>query len=706
MSQYAHPNAENIHLSSALPEAPRPVPWRLLAEDPEACNRYPSVLESANLIRFCTHRPHESMEAAFAADFALRSHFSRFSFLKDPRTLPGPDAVFAHLQRDAREIFRKLLGLEVTFPEASSAWSKTSQIYTTHNYFRSHIEEIFVPNGEMPLPPLEGICLMFFGPRDCLNIRYILRNPSQTPLQLELTWHSRPHTSAKLLEQKTGFAVEVLTKVEFEVPVRAEVDSPLPFHASDEGFRSAPQNLILEGGKTEFFDFRVRFLNLTETPECPNVALDEAWETSLVLLENRLSALPPLDAQFSQFRAMALNAAGNFYSNTCIDPDSHGKLTQTIRGMKTGVDATWFWDTPIYAMGLLLIGDLDTARGAFRLLADGIDEKGHPPSTFVNNFYLRPYYQQPNLAWGINLFNTQASDSSLTHHVFPALERYVLHWLRDNDANDNGLVEYPRGSLCWDDALRWNEHFPCTYSEDRNWATENFGEMRQDLFENPDTNSFLYLECRSLANMARHLDLADRAKEWDLRAEKLAQAINELLFDHELGVYQERSIVTGEFTGMITPACFMPIFAGIPTPVDPAEMCRQWLLSPEHFLTPMPFATLDRSHPFFRSGGHLFEPPSHPGAHIHRAYWHGRSWPNINYWILGALWRCGLHSEADAIAETILRAMSRHESLNECYDSLTGEPNGHAECTHGPAGALALLYRLYRLGPLGESPEN
>jgi glycogen debranching enzyme len=130
-------------------------------------------------------------------------------------------------------------------------------------------------------------------------------------------------------------------------------------------------------------------------------------------------------------------------------------------------------------------------------------------------------------------------------------------------------------------------------------------------------------------------------------------------------------------------------------------MCRRYLLRPEHFNTPMPFCTLDRSHPAFRGGGFLQTSPKHPGALIPQAYWIGRAWPNVSLWMLGALWRAGLRSEADACAWRLLDAMDRHEAPNECYDPLTGTPTGHPECTHGGSAALACAFGLYRRDPVG-----
>ncbi len=86
-----------------------------------------------------------------------------------------------------------------------------------------------------------------------------------------------------------------------------------------------------------------------------------------------------------------------------------------------------------------------------------------------------------------------------------------------------------------------------------------------------------------------------------------------------------------------------------------------------------------------------------------RAYWRGRTWIHGNYWMLGAMWQAGLHREADRLALVTLDAVGRNEAICECYDSLTGYPNGHNEFMWSSAAVLALAYRHYRNPPVGRA---
>jgi len=150
----------------------------------------PYVERSRNLVRFCRHMPHEQLHDWFVADFGFRAELSRFSFLKNYGSLPGPDEAFSHLQMDARPLFEKLLGMEMDYPGAPYRL----QPYSSMNYYRSHIEEVFHHTGPQhhPFPPVEGRCVMFFTATDVLRVEFELRNKSAADVAVKVRWFSRP----------------------------------------------------------------------------------------------------------------------------------------------------------------------------------------------------------------------------------------------------------------------------------------------------------------------------------------------------------------------------------------------------------------------------------------------------------------------------------------------------------------------------------
>lgn len=201
--------------------------------------------------------------------------------------------------------------------------------------------------------------------------------------------------------------------------------------------------------------------------------------------------------------------------------------------------------------------------------------------------------------------------------------------------------------------------------------------------------------------MANVLGKSSDAKEWQIYASRLAEKINTELYNTAKGIYQDCCVKNNRFTEMITPSSFFPLYAGITPKKNAQKICRKYLLNPKHFYTEFPFPTLDRSHPAFRSGGIVASPPTRPESLVQQAYWIGRSWPHISYWMVGALYNSGLKKEAHEAATRILEGMDKSERLYECYDSLTGYGNGHPDYSWSAAAVLTLAYRQYTKDPIG-----
>lgn len=265
---------------------------------------------------------------------------------------------------------------------------------------------------------------------------------------------------------------------------------------------------------------------------------------------------------------------------------------------------------------------------------------------------------------------------------------------------------YPPGGTALDDALRWHTGSPLAPSPGKPWYEKEWGQSRADLFFSPDINAFLYLELLTLAAMADALCRNHEADAWRARAESLAAAINAWLIEPETQTYQDRHSETGIFTGLVNNASFIPIYAGIAPPNVAKIGCRDYLLSPEHFLTTLPFPVVDRAHPTFRSGGWLHAPPAFPGALVQQSYCMGRTWIHADCWLLGALCQSGFEAEADSVADNILEGVGKSEGIHECYDSLTGFGNGHPEFLWSSAAVLALAHRFYARPPVATLVEG
>lgn len=667
-------------------------------------NEYPLVLQSRNLVRFCRHSDYEALDESFAANFGFRDKESRFSFLKNVKTLPGPDECFSHADIDARPVFKKLLGMKIEYPEFPEGGAL--DIYNSMNYYRSHIEEYFYHNGSHPLPPVSGKCLMYYAASDALNVEYELKNNSDADVLLRVSFISEPagqfDSDVECVVWR-GFSLSQNHKVVEEHSICAALSSEggIDFDYADGIIKSKAFEKEIKAGETLAFRFQMTFsINESIKRDSSSVRIGGGLAEAVSEAENTYRSLPEVPEPFKAYKNLLLNAAGTLRALRYLEIDKKGRAVSTVHAGKCGVCATWFWDSAFTMLGLGLAGESKNAYGAARLLVDGIKEDGTPPCKYGLGEYIYGY-QQPILAWGIGNLFSLCPDEEFLSYAYKPLCCYVRHWLEKWDAADKGLVVYPPGGTCWDDSLRWQDDFPIAFKRGEQWASKCWGKMRPDIFMNVDTNTHLYLECLALSRFAEMLEYKEDSKAWREKAENMASRINSELYNKDAGAYQDRSL-DGRFNEMITPSSFMPLYAGI-APLEIArKLCWDYLLNPERFYSLLPFPTLDMKHPAFRSGGFLFSPPGHPGSLVQQAYWHGRTWPHVSYWLVGGLCRSGLENKADEAAGKILEAMSRSEAIYECYDSLTGYGNGHPEFAWSSAAVLALAFESYKKGPLGD----
>lgn len=670
--------------------------------------RFPLSAATRNLVRFCRHMPHESMDELFACVYAFRAEASRFSIMKSVRTTPGPDECWGHYARDARPLFRKLLGLKLDYEGLKPEQEKHRALYNSMSYYRSHIEEVFFDNGIDPWPPVEGHCLMLFIQPDQLRISYTLTNKSAADVPMRLSWFAEgePGLSFRAQPGKRGFIyhnTHTVSRLTYQSHARLEADIPgLNFRADQNRLESNTIRAVLKANQQLEFHFLVTFWFNREQPVVPlaNWARPARVQQVIRRTEQAYARLPPLRGPFTRFRELTLKAAGTLLSLRYRDYDRQGRRVTTIHAGKAGVVATWFWDTAFTLVGLGIMKEAETARGAAGLLLDGIQADGMPCVMYSSGKY-HPGYQIPILAWGIGHYLALNPDLALLKKAYPALKRYALHWWEKYAVPGHDLVIFPPGYTCLDESYRWRTIFPIAYERGADWTQKTYGKSEVSLFECPDINAFVYIEFMSLARMASALGQHAEANQWTGIAKRIAAAINTRLFDPATGTYQDRYLQDGRFTGFVTAYSFIPVYAGIAPRRVARRMCQKYLLNRDCLNTPMPFSDTDRSHPMFRSGGFLYAPPGYPpGTLVPQGYDSGRAWPHISTWLLGALCQAGLTKEADEVALRILSVMDRSEAIYECYDSLTGYGNGHAEFMWSSAAALVIANQYYKRYPV------
>jgi putative isomerase len=213
-----------------------------------------------------------------------------------------------------------------------------------------------------------------------------------------------------------------------------------------------------------------------------------------------------------------------------------------------------------------------------------------------------------------------------TRRMYEGLFHYYSEGTPEEVAkNDYLFARYESG---WDNSPRWDApviHF---------WPI--------------DLNCFMITFYRSMAKIANAL--GKDCKEWEEKEAILTSLVHERLWDAEKQCFADYNFESGRFSGVITPASFMPLFIGIATDSQ-AEAMHKIASDPNRFFPGMPSVSYDD--PTYSTG-----------------YWRGPTWLNIAYFAAKGLKQYGFTETADAIREYILSMVDENkDGIYENYNS-------------------------------------
>jgi glycogen debranching enzyme len=168
--------------------------------------------------------------------------------------------------------------------------------------------------------------------------------------------------------------------------------------------------------------------------------------------------------------------------------------------------------------------------------------------------------------------------------------------------------------------------------------------------EGPDLNSMLVMEAFSLSQMAKELKLDRDAVYYLDRARKLADRINNQLWDDETGFYYNTLLSSNSFIFLHKNDLkikeiigFLPLWANVCTP-DRAKILIQSLANPEEFWRPFGIPTLSAKDPYYNPMG----------------YWNGPVWIEWQYLVFRGLLDYGYKPLARVLADRIIDQMIWH----------------------------------------------
>lgn len=304
-------------------------------------------------------------------------------------------------------------------------------------------------------------------------------------------------------------------------------------------------------------------------------------------------------------------------------------------------EGVWNWDAAFHAIAVAR-WDPDLAWEQLAIfLEHQLPSGGFVDVLFANGEIVSDFGKPPVWPWAVRLIEERApgsGDLTGAYDAFVSLER---HWVEnrcqgglfhyDSDSRAGDWIQQAKYESGWDNSVR-------------------FDNAIVELWP-PDLNGYMVLFYEAMAWFAERL--GKPVDDWLDRKTSLARRIEEALWSEELGAYCDRNYATGEFTGVLSPAAFLPLFAGTASS-ERARRMADLAADPNELFPGMP--TVSYSNPAYS-----------------RDMWRGPCWFNTAYFGLKGLQRYGHHEVANQIRETLLDWACREPELREYYDAKTGE---------------------------------
>jgi len=327
------------------------------------------------------------------------------------------------------------------------------------------------------------------------------------------------------------------------------------------------------------------------------------------------------------------------------------------------------WDACLFAQAAHRIGidglPLSVVRNFLALQQSNgfIPRTVSPAQIWDSGDVCKPFLCQTLLA---EMEKTGWAERSVVATLLDGLNRY-LEYFQNNRRHTSGLycwrnvlesgIDNNLALLAPQEALKDENQTAVTFPDGRLLAT--------------DLNSYLCAEFRAFSRLASSCRRHDLAQRYEQLGSDLARAIEELLWDDELGMYVNLDPVTGETVRLRCVSGLMPVLFGVASDHRSRRAMQENVLNDEHFLRPYGVASMAAS-----------EPLSHQSARglYGRAIvcnWNGPVWVLPNVLVVRTLLRLNMRKAAVNIARRVIAVMvkSLRETgvLHENYNADTGK---------------------------------
>ena len=396
-------------------------------------------------------------------------------------------------------------------------------------------------------------------------------------------------------------------------------------------------------------------------------------------------------------------------------------------------NGVWGWDTWKNAAGIAAF-DPELAKDGIRCMFDYQIQPTDPvrPQDAGTIFDCFSYPEDsgnyrnskpPLSAWGVWKVYQESKDKAFLNEMYPKLTAYHNWWYTNRDTDQNGVAEY--GAMV--DDLHYQRDDKKQIKKDKDgkplldvaaiieaaaWESgmdnatrfDQEGSGKDDIgvqvFENTnkngkvigysinqesvDLNAMLYAEKAFLKSIALEIGKTEDAKKYESEAKKLAEYINENMWDEKTGFYYDlqiskdgtqKKLLTNRGKGT---EGWMPLWAKL-APENRAQKVKDNMMDAGKFnlRVPMPTASADNA---------KFNP---------YRYWRGPVWLDQALYGVEALQNYGYEAEAKTLAYKLFdgaEGLLTDGPIHENYNPVTGE-GLHTKNFSWSAAAYYMLYQ-------------
>lgn len=329
----------------------------------------------------------------------------------------------------------------------------------------------------------------------------------------------------------------------------------------------------------------------------------------------------------------------------------------------------WHWDQVFHALAYRHV-DTTLAEDQLRIILDHQREDGMLPDAIhdeglVNHLALpvdADVTKPPIMAWGALKIFEKSHHLDFLEEIYEPLSKWH-HWWVDSNCDDRGLCEYRHPfSSGLDDNPLWDSGMPVV---------------------SPELNTYLVIQCDSLAKISRLIGQDKQAVYFEKMSERLLELMLKHLWDEEAGIFWAHH--KAKPLPNLTPFNLLPLLTG-KLPARMTEHLIQKLTNPALFWTNYPIATVAISE----------------SSYDPMQMWRGPVWININYLFVEALEKNGRFDLASQLRRKTLELIMKHKDIYEYYHPSTGERPPKAAPMFGWSAALFIEMALEetRLKPM------